>query len=89
MANAASIANTEIAPSETTKGDFQTMISTYEMTLIDAALASSEGHQGKAAKALGLSYHQFRGLLKKHGYAKGAGKPVEDEKPPRPPMRSM
>ena len=29
----------------------------------------------KAAAALDLSYHQFRGLLKKHGYGKGAGKP--------------
>jgi psp operon transcriptional activator len=61
------------------------------MALVDAALAKHEGHQGKAAKALGLSYHQFRGLLKKHGYAKGAGKPgAQDDVPtPRPPMRSM
>lgn len=54
--------------------DFQTAVNLYEMKLIDRALADHEGHQGKASKALGLSYHQFRGLLKKHGYGKKAGK---------------
>lgn len=73
-------------------GDFNQSVALYEMALVDAALAAKEGHQGKAAKALGLSYHQFRGLLKKHGYAKGAGKPGaqdSEEQTPRPPMRSM
>lgn len=72
-------------------GDFNQSIALYEMALVDAALAAHEGHQGKAAKALGLSYHQFRGLLKKHGYAKGAGKPDagDEQMPARPPMRSM
>ncbi|WP_213270152.1 helix-turn-helix domain-containing protein [Hyphomonas sp.] len=42
------------------------------MQLIDGALADTGGHQGKAADALGLTYHQLRGLLKKHGYAKRA-----------------
>lgn len=58
--------------------DFQTSVNLYEMRLIDAALAEQEGHQGKAAKSLGLTYHQFRGLLKKHDYGKGAGKPNSD-----------
>lgn len=71
-------------------GDFNRSVRLYEMSLIDAALAKFEGHQGKAARALKLSYHQFRGLLKKHGYAKGAGKlSGEGEKPARPPIRSM
>lgn len=76
-------------PKLTEQGDFNTNVALYEMQLIDAALGAHEGHQGKAAKALGLSYHQFRGLLKKHGYAKGAGKPREDEGATRAPMRSM
>ena len=75
-------------PPDTALGDFQSAISAYEMTLIDKALEAAEGHQGKAAKALSLSYHQFRGLLKKHGYAKGAGKPDPEEET-RAPMRSM
>ena len=83
---------TPAAPPVPQSGDFHQSISLYEMALIDAALGASDGHQGKAAKALGLSYHQFRGLLKKHGYAKGAGKSGEDDgkkENTRPPMRSM
>ena len=74
---------------KTVLGDFNANIASYEMALIDAALSAHEGHQGKAAKALGLSYHQFRGLLKKHGYAKGAGKPGGEDDALRAPMRSM
>ena len=54
---------------------FEDQLRLFETRLIDAALANSEGHQGKAAKQMGLSYHQFRGLLKKHGYGKGASRP--------------
>ncbi|MCI4644866.1 MAG: phage shock protein operon transcriptional activator [Hyphomonadaceae bacterium] len=61
--------------------DFEGQVATYEMQLIDAALAANQGHQGRSAETLGLSYHQFRGLLKKHGYGKGAGKPEADERP--------
>lgn len=61
---------------------FEDQVRLFETELIDAALAASQGHQGKAAKAMGLSYHQFRGLLKKHGYGKGAGKPNDEQKQP-------
>ena len=54
----------------TLEGGFPEAVRVYEMRLIDAALARSAGHQGKAAETLGLTYHQLRGLLKKHGYAK-------------------
>lgn len=37
-----------------------------ERKLIETALQDTHQHQGKAADALGLSYHQLRGLLKKH-----------------------
>lgn len=37
-----------------------------ERKMIEAALDQYQQHQGRAAEALGLSYHQFRGLLKKH-----------------------
>jgi len=55
--------------------DFNAAISRLELRLVDEALAASQGHQGRAADALGLTYHQFRGLLKKHGYGKKPGKP--------------
>jgi len=54
-------------------GGFAEATRLYELRLIDAALARAQGHQGRTAEALGLTYHQLRGLLKKHGYAK-AGK---------------
>ena len=46
--------------------DFDTEIRLYEVRLIEAALKEFHGHQGKAADHLGLTYHQFRGLLRKH-----------------------
>lgn len=50
--------------------DFTTLVHEFELGLIQEALRISENHQGKAAKYLGLSYHQFRGLLRKHGLKK-------------------
>tara|TARA_R110002020_G_scaffold399971_1_gene609855 strand:- start:86842 stop:87888 length:1047 start_codon:yes stop_codon:yes gene_type:complete len=50
--------------------DFNAEISQMELRLIDEAMAGAQDHQGRAAEALGLTYHQFRGLLKKHGYGK-------------------
>lgn len=57
-----------------TLGNFEVLTHTFEMKLIDNALSEFGGHQGKAADALGLTYHQFRGLLRKHGYGKKPGK---------------
>lgn len=45
-------------------------ITAYERRLIDDAMNAHAHHQGKAAEALGLSYHGFRGLLRKHGLKK-------------------
>jgi len=56
----------------TVAGGFPEAVRLYELRLIDAALARAQGHQGRAADALGLTYHQLRGLLKKHGYTKSA-----------------
>jgi psp operon transcriptional activator len=57
--------------------DVQTRL--FETALIDAALAAHDGHQGRAAEMLGLTYHQLRGLLKKHDYGRKPGKPEETE----------
>ncbi len=60
-------------------GGFQEAVRLYELRLIDAALARSGGHQGKAAEGLGLTYHQLRGLLKKHDYATGGSRAAGQE----------
>jgi psp operon transcriptional activator len=53
---------------------FAEQVEIFEKTLLDKALSQAGGHQGKTADALGLTYYQLRGLLKKHGYGKRAGK---------------
>ncbi|MGB0905946.1 MAG: sigma 54-interacting transcriptional regulator [Maricaulaceae bacterium] len=50
--------------------EFAPRIFAFERRLIDEALQVGDGHQGKAAEHLGLTYHQFRGLLRKHGLKK-------------------
>lgn len=57
------------APTET-KESFADRIMVFERRLIDEALHISDGHQGKAAEHLDLTYHSFRGLLRKHGLKK-------------------
>jgi len=49
---------------------FSERVMTFERRLIDEALKLEDHHQGRAAEHLGLSYHQFRGLLRKHGLKK-------------------
>ena len=46
--------------------DFRTAVRTYERDLLNSALARAQFKQTAAAELLGLSYHQLRGLLKKH-----------------------
>lgn len=65
---------------------FQEQVRLFETQLIDEALADAEGHQGKAAEQLGLTYHQLRGLLKKHDYGKRPGKASDG---PKEPIRSL
>ena len=50
--------------------DFSARVMIFERGLIDEALIRAQDHQGRAADYLGLSYHQFRGLLRKHGLKK-------------------
>lgn len=57
------------APSSSTSA-FHDRIMTFERALIDEAMRVGDGHQGKAATHLEMSYHAFRGLLRKHGLKK-------------------
>ncbi|MEO1101465.1 MAG: phage shock protein operon transcriptional activator [Pseudomonadota bacterium] len=67
-----------VSPAEQYRGDFDAAVRLFETSLIDQALSDSGGHQGNAAKTLGLTYHQFRGLLKKHDYGRKPGKKREE-----------
>ncbi|GHA89065.1 sigma-54-dependent Fis family transcriptional regulator [Algimonas arctica] len=57
-------------PTPAAPDNFTDRVMTFERRLIDEALRASHDHQGKAAERLALSYHQFRGLLRKHGLKK-------------------
>ncbi len=49
---------------------FSDRVMMFERGLIDEAMQINNHHQGKAADYLGLTYHSFRGLLRKHGLKK-------------------
>ena len=49
---------------------FEERVLVFERRLIDEAMTANDHHQGKAAEDLDLTYHQFRGLLRKHGLRK-------------------
>ena len=68
--NAPALETPHVTASEETKASFSERVITFERRLIDEALKLSEGHQGKAAEHLDLTYHSFRGLLRKHGLKK-------------------
>jgi psp operon transcriptional activator len=52
--------------------DFRAAVADYERQVLRRALERAQFKQTVAAKILGLSYHQFRSLLRKHGLAKQA-----------------
>ncbi|MGY6555376.1 MAG: phage shock protein operon transcriptional activator [Wenzhouxiangella sp.] len=51
--------------------DLRAWLNEQEKALVDRALQASQGHQGRAAKRLSLSYDQMRGLLRKHELSGG------------------
>jgi psp operon transcriptional activator len=48
---------------------FSLQVQTFERGVLQQALQDNQGHQGQTAQALGLSYDQLRGLLKKYQLA--------------------
>ena len=52
--------------------DFRAAVAAFERQVLRRALERAQFKQTVAAKVLGLSYHQFRSLLRKHGLAKQA-----------------
>lgn len=49
---------------------FHARVNAFEKAMIVQALESHDHHQGRAAQSLDLSYHAFRGQLRKHGLRK-------------------
>ena len=64
------LAPTKEVPKPSPEAGFEERVLTFERRLIEEALSLNDHHQGKAADDLNLSYHQFRGLLRKHGLKK-------------------
>ena len=66
----------ESAPAATSEhpvpADFRAAVANFERQVLRRALERAQFKQTVAAKLLGLSYHQFRSLLRKHGLAKQA-----------------
>jgi len=50
--------------------DFRAAVDEFEKTILEQALARAQYKQTMTAELLKLSYHQLRGLLKKHGLPK-------------------
>ena len=71
-ASAPSVAesSTQILP---LPGDFRAAVHAYERDILSLALERAQFKQTVAAELLRLSYHQFRGLLKKHALPERQG----------------
>jgi psp operon transcriptional activator len=59
-------------PDQGVPTDFRAAVAAFERQVLRRALERAQFKQTVAAKILGLSYHQFRSLLRKHGLAKQA-----------------
>lgn len=58
------------APAPARPVKFSRAVADFEKRLLRQALDANDNHQGETAKALGLSYDQLRGLLRKHRLGK-------------------
>ncbi len=56
-----------VAAKSEPEGDFRLRVRAYERQLLAEGLRASHYNQRKAARQLGLTYHQLRHYLKKHG----------------------
>lgn len=56
----------DVVPTQGNPIDLRGTLQDYEVALIRAALAANQFNQKKSAEALGVTYHQLRGYLKKY-----------------------
>ncbi|MBF8269429.1 MAG: phage shock protein operon transcriptional activator [Gammaproteobacteria bacterium] len=54
------------AAAPATEPDFTEQMDTFGQQLLQTTLGKYHNHQGRTARALGLTYHQLRGLLRKY-----------------------
>jgi psp operon transcriptional activator len=66
------VSSTSAIANHSVPADFRAAVADFERQLLRRALERAQFKQTVAAKVLGLSYHQFRSLLRKHGLAKQA-----------------
>lgn len=59
-----------ISPAISPEAGFHDRVNAFEKALVIQAMSSHNQIQKKAAKSLGLTYHAFRGQLRKHGLRK-------------------
>jgi psp operon transcriptional activator len=70
LGTAAAQASPGFAAEHAVPSDFRAAVADFERQVLRRALERAQFKQTVAAKVLGLSYHQFRSLLRKHGLAK-------------------
>ena len=70
FAEAALIEEIDAIEEDPVAADFSTAINQVEKALVERALEANAHHQGRTAEALGLSYDQLRGLVRKHGLSR-------------------
>ena len=56
-------------PAAPVAAGYDAAMAAYERLLLEEALAASRFSQAEAARRLGLTYHRFRHLLRRHGLA--------------------
>lgn len=56
----------QVGSADFTVSDFTGAVADFERNLLENALAAARHNQRRAAAALNLTYHQLRGLLRKH-----------------------
>ncbi len=55
------------SPPSAAEGSFEEKVEGFKKQLVLGALRDAGGNQAAAARALGLSYHQFRYYIRKYG----------------------
>ena len=70
---------------ETLPGDLKAEVAELEIRRLRAAMQRARYHQKNAARLLGLNYHQFRNLARKHGLAEEFSRRKREASDPPPP----
>ena len=60
--------------------DLKQAVAEFEINLLKQAMQQSQYNQRKAAQLLALSYHQFRGMLRKYQLQDGDNDTEQDQK---------